>query len=365
MPDYKLNERHMAEQRKPWTKFICTVGPQSWDAETMEQLIVAGADVLRTNFAHAKYEEFTARVELIKEINTKLGTNCLTQADLQGPNIRLGSDIPEEGIVIEAGSDHVFYTVGGTPQSADELLINDPTLHLDVKPGEPISFMDGDLEGEITWVDGQRIGVHMINGTNALKPRKSINLPASNLSTPAITEKDWRDLDFLVDTGVDIIALSFVGSRKEVDEVRDRIGLRPIKIMVKVERAAAIRNIEQIVDAADLVMIARGDLGIEVPLEEVPVLSRTIIDLCRFAGKPVITATQMLLSMVNNNRPTRAEVSDVANAVFNRSDAVMLSEETATGINPVNALETMVRIATRAEDYLYNRPNYFDTIFKK
>lgn len=340
-----------------WTKFICSIGPSSDSPEMMEKLVLAGANILRNNFAHCQYDEYQKRKATLDEINLRLGTDVKMQADLQGPNIRVGV-LPPEGRELLAGKEYVCYTVGGESKSEDDIFINDTTLHLDVQAGEPITFADGAIEGEILWVDGNRFGIKLIN-SGILGSRKSVNVPETNLSCSIITEKDLEDLKFLLDTGVDYIALSFICGRKEIDDVREMIGDRPIKLISKIERKLAINNMQEIIDASDAVMIARGDLGIELPLEEVPIVQRQITSMCGHMGKPVITATQMLLSMAKNKRPTRAEVSDVANAVFARSDALMLSEETAQGIDPINALSTMIRISRRVEEQLYHRPNFF------
>lgn len=350
-------------QKPTWTKYVCTIGPASSSPEVLEGLIRAGANMIRNNFAHCQYDEYRARKQLVDEINARLGTKALMQGDLQGPNIRVGNNLPPEGIEILAGHEYTFYTKPCTDPQEGEIFINDDTLHQDVKVGEPITFMDGALEGEITSVEGPRIKAKLING-GMLKPRKSVNVPETHLTSPNITEKDRRDLEFLLEAGVDWIALSFIPSRHEIDEIRQIIGDRPVKIMTKVERRTAIKNIIEIVEASDAIMIARGDLGIEMPLEEIPILQKMITDLCRQTGTAVITATQMLMSMTTAHRPTRAEVTDVANAVFAGSDAVMLSEETAAGIDPVNALKTMVKISRRVEEYM-NRPNFFDIPPKK
>jgi pyruvate kinase len=352
----------MSDSARPpfelWTKFICTIGPSSFDKAVLTALAKEGANIFRYNFSHQDYDEYRAQKKIVQEINQELGTNVLMQADLQGPNIRVGK-FPGGGVEIKAGGEYVFYTVAGQPGASTDILINDETLHLDVQPGQPITFMDGAMEGEIIKVEGNRITARMLNG-GFLKDRKSVNVPDTILRAPAITEKDRKDLAFLMEEGVDILALSFIGARAEVDEIRSIVGDRPVKLITKVERKEAIKNIVEIIEASDGIMIARGDLGIELPMEEIPILQRTIISLCEHAGKPVITATQMMLSLTNNLRPTRAEVSDVANAVFARSDALMLSEETAAGIDPVNALRTMRKVAGRIEEYLYHRPNYFD-----
>lgn len=345
----------------PRTKFICSIGPASSNKEVLEGLIRNGVNILRNNFAHAQYDEYIERKKIVDEINKRLGTHVEMQADIQGPNIRVGNDIPDGGVKLEAAQVYTFYTVACTDPQQDEIFINDETLHLDVKEGEPITFMDGALEGEIIEVNGARIKVRMTN-SGLLKPRKSVNVPDTKLSSSAITKKDKEDIKFLLDAGVDWLALSFISSKDEIEEVRQMIGDRPVKIIAKIERKEALKNINEIIDASDAIMIARGDLGIELPMEVLPILQKHLINLCDFAQKPVIMATQMLLSMARTERPTRAEVSDVANAVFDRVDAVMLSEETAEGINPVNALQTMVRIVKQAEEYTYNKPNRFDLL---
>jgi len=340
----------------PFTKFICGLGPVSSNAETMEALIRAGANVLRNNFAHAQYDEYMERLAILKHLNEKLGTSVKMQADLQGQNIRVGL-LPGEKITLTTDESYVFVTNGGELKEG-ELPINDDNLHKDVKAGEPIIFADGALEGTITSVEGRRITVKMTNG-GVLKQRKSINVPDTELTASSLTDKDFRDLDFLLEKGVDMLAVSFIAGREELDTVRKMIDGRPICIIGKIERKKAIDNLWPIIEASDALMIARGDLGIELPMEEIPVLQKEIIRLAHFKGKPVITATQMLLSMTENIRPTRAEVSDVANAVYDGSDALMLSEETMVGAYPDRALSTMVTIARHIENQLYRSGNYF------
>ena len=345
----------------PRTKFICTLGPASSNKEVMEGLALAGANIFRNNFAHAQYDEYRERKAILDEINKRCGTSVQMQADIQGPNIRVG-EMPEGGFQIEPMSVYTFYTKSNDDKHQEgDLFINDETLHLDVREGEPITFMDGALEGEILKVDGNRITVQMING-GLLKSRKSVNVPETKLSSSAITEKDKRDIEFLLEAGVDWLALSFISTASEIEEVRRMIGDRPVKIISKVERREAIKNIHEIIEASDAVMIARGDLGIELPMEVLPILQKQMINMCRYSETPVIVATQMLLSMTRSHRPTRAEVSDVANAIFDKADAVMLSEETAEGVDPVNALLTLIKISQEVEDYLYNKPNSFDLI---
>lgn len=354
----------MLTRNTPWTKFICTLGPASGNAEVMEELAKAGATMFRNNFAHCPYDEYRERKAILDDINRRLGTNVKMQADLQGPNIRLGDEFENDAYRFEEGKDYTFYTLAAESHEPGELFINDQTLHLDVKAGEPITFMDGAVEGEVLEVNGAKINVRMLN-SGTIRSRVSINVPETNLSQSAITDKDRRDLEFLMEAGVDYVALSFISTGAEVEEARSIIGDHPVKIISKIERRTALQNIHEILLASDAIMIARGDLGIELPLEEIPVIQKALISLCEHHDKPVIMATQMLVSMVRSHRPTRAEVSDVAQAVFDRCDALMLSEETAKGQDPVNALSTMVKIARRAEDYMYNRPNLFDVLESK
>ncbi len=343
---------------KPRTKIVCGLGPVSSDIETMEKLILAGADVLRNNFAHAQYDEYRERLSNLKALNAKLGTSVKMQADLQGQNIRVGM-LPGEKVDLVASETYVFVTNGGDIKDG-ELPINDDNLHNDVKAGEPIIFADGALEGTITNVDGHRITVKMLNG-GVLKQRKSINVPDTELTASSLTEKDFKDLDFLLETGVDLIAVSFIAGREELDTVRkicaDK-GQNPC-IIAKIERKKAMENLWEIIEACDAIMIARGDLGIELPMEEIPVIQKEIIQLAHHKGKPVITATQMMLSMTEAIRPTRAEVSDVANAVYDRSDALMLSEETMVGNHPDLVVKTMVKIARHIENDMYGSENQF------
>ena len=342
------------------TKFICGLGPASGNPEVMEKLIKAGASVFRNNFAHVTYDEYRERMAILRHLNEKYGTNVKMQADLQGTNIRMGALEPDGFVNLEAGKSYVFVTnTKGESVKKGELEIVDEYLHKDVKSGEPIAFADGEMEGIITDVKGNRITVKMNNG-GVLKKRKSINVPGTVLTAPAVTPKDQKDLEFLLKEGVDIVALSFIMSKDEIEIARKQIGKQPVCVVSKIERKIAVDNLFEIIHASDGLMVARGDLGIELPMEDIPIIQKQIINLCHQQKKPVITATQMLLSMVTTSRPTRAEVSDVANAVFDRSDALMLSEETMVGKHPEHVLTTMVRIARRVEDFLYGQPNYFE-----
>jgi pyruvate kinase len=346
------------------TKFIVTLGPASMNYDTMRALAEAGANIFRSNFVHMQYEKYYEVKAWTEQINRELGTWVQLQADIQGPSIRMGT-LSEDGYNLEAGEAYVFITGRADRDGMDvrELPINDATIHQFIHPNQPITFMNGALAGKVTGVEGNRITVEM-QTTGTLKSHKSINLPETELST-SLTEKDRKDLAFLMEAGVDWVAISFVSRAAHIKEVRDIIGNRPTKIISKIERKSAVDHLEEVAEASDALMVARGDLGIEMPMEDVPFAQKEIIEVGHNFGKPVIVATQMMLSMVQSMRPTRAEVSDVATAVLEGADATMLSEETAEGIDPANALGTMVRVARRAEQYLYGQENRFNQYWKK
>ena len=338
------------------TKIIASLGPASYPGEVMEELMKSGVYMFRNNFSHMPHDEYRKRKADVEALNKKLGTKVLMQADLQGPHIRIGA-IAEEGILLKERHTYWFCTNAGAPQEFD-IPINDNTIHQFIKVGQPISFLNGFIEGEVVEVAGHRIAVRMTN-SGTLRSNKAINLPETQLDS-CLTEKDMVDLKFLVEEGVDWIALSFVSRKEEIDQVRAVIGNRPIKVMSKIERKSAVENMEEIINASDCVMVARGDLGIELPMEDVPFVQKEIVAMCHHAKVPVIVATQMLYSLVHSIRPTRAEVSDVAEAVVERADGLLLSDETTEGIDPVNAVNTMATIIRRAESYLYGEPNYFN-----
>lgn len=351
----------MPELTKYHTKFISTLGPASMNYEVMKGLAQAGANIFRSNFVHMQYDKYHEVQAWLKQINSELGTNVQMQADIQGPSIRMGA-LSENGYFLQEGQEYVFITGRSDREgmAERELPINDQTIHQFIEAGQHITFMNGSLEGMVIGKEDTRIRVRMIN-SGTLRSHKSINLPETEL-TSCLTEKDKKDLAFLMEAGVDWVAISFVSKAAQIDEVRQIIGNKPTKVMSKIERRSAVANLEDIIKASDAVMVARGDLGIELPMEEVPIIQNEIIAASHRLEKPVVVATQMMLSMTQSLRPTRAEVSDVANAVFSRADAVMMSEETAEGIDPVNALSTMVKVAHRAEEHLYHEPNFFDTL---
>lgn len=325
------------------TKVIATIGPASADPETILELARAGVDVFRLNMAHGTQEAHGEVIAWAREASRVLDKPIAVLADLAGPKIRIGT-LPgpvtlQEGAVVILAPEEIA--------EPGELPTTYPDLAIDVAPGDRILLDDGILELRVDEVAPPRVYCQVVRG-GILKSNKGINLPGVRVSAPALTEKDLDDLEFLVDAGVDYIALSFVQRAEDIADLRRRIPDGPL-IVAKIEKDTALENIDAILSESDAVMVARGDLGVELPFEEVPIAQKRIIHLANLFGRPVITATQMLESMIEAPRPTRAETSDVANAVFDGTDAVMLSGETAVGRYPVLAVEAMVRIAGEIE----------------
>ncbi len=331
------------------TKIVCTLGPSSHDAATVEAMARAGMNVARLNFSHGTYEDHGKLVALIRALAKKTGEPIAILQDLQGPKIRVG-ELPKAGVELVKDSTVIFST--DPAAAAPKIPVSYEKLHEDVRAGDRILLDDGLLEVAVTAVAGRDISCRVVVG-GTLTSHKGFNLPTVTLTIPAITAKDREDAKFGVANGVDWIALSFVRGARDIEELRGIIasagkGEVP-KIIAKIEKHEALANIDEIIEAADGIMVARGDLGIETPAEDVPLAQKTIIRKCLAAAKPVIVATQMLDSMIRNPRPTRAEVSDVANAVIDHTDAVMLSGESASGKYPVEAVETMARIVIETE----------------
>ncbi|MFH1047762.1 MAG: pyruvate kinase [Patescibacteria group bacterium] len=345
-------------RQKKRTKIVCTIGPASWNKETIKKMVDEGMNVARLNFSHGAHEEHAEMIRMIREVADETGEPIAILQDLQGPKIRVGS-LPKEGIELVSGKKIVFSTEENV--ELPKIGLTYRGLHDDVKPGDRMLLDDGLMDVKILSVVGRDIECEVVTG-GKLTSSKGLNLPTATLSIPAITEKDREDLKFGVAQKVDWVALSFVRNAKEIYDLRYMIkdlekGLEseddkygpPIRIVAKIEKHEAVRNIDEIIEATDGIMVARGDLGIEMPAEEVPLIQKGIIDKCREKAKPVIVATQMLDSMMRNPRPTRAEVSDVANAVIDHTDAVMLSGESASGKYPVESVETMTRVITETE----------------
>jgi pyruvate kinase len=333
----------------PRTKIVATIGPACWDEANLRVLLMSGVSVARINFSHAEHENTARVIALIRRISEEEGLNVAVLADLQGPRIRAG-DLPPEGVSLSPGEMVTLVTDG---DAAKGIPIDYAGLPNDVEPGDLILFDDGLIALEVREVDVKRGQIRCeVRVGGVLLAHKGINVPNRPLGVPAVTEKDRADLAFALEQGADLVALSFVRSAADVQEgkrlVRD-LTERPVPLIAKIEKRAAVEQFASILGAADGVMVARGDMGVEMPAELLPGIQKRLIREANRAGKPVITATQMLDSMVRNPRPTRAEATDVANAVLDGSDATMLSGETAVGKYPVESVRTMARIALEAE----------------
>lgn len=333
------------------TKIVCTLGPASSDPETIRALVRAGMDVARMNFSHGTHEEHIERVRTVREAAQAEGTVVTVLQDLQGPKIRVGK-IKDDSVLLQKGQELTITTEPMEEGTSEQIYIDYDTLTDDAAVGGRILIDDGLLELEVTEVNDSTLRTRVIEG-GPLRSRKGVNLPNIRTSTPSLTEKDLKDLELGLELDVDLIALSFVRERADVEELNRRIDQagKNIGVIAKIEKPEAVRNIDDILEEVDGIMVARGDLGIEMPMEEVPGTQKDLIKKGMAAAKPVITATQMLESMVENPRPTRAEASDVANAVLDGSDAVMLSAETAVGAHPVRVVEAMNQIIRKAETH--------------
>jgi pyruvate kinase len=329
-------------------KIVCTIGPASSSPKVIEKLIRAGMDVARLNFSHGTHDEHEKVINHIRDTSRRLKKEVAIVQDLQGPKIRTG--ILKDGKVILKSGNKVVLTGRELIGTSEIISTTYPAMAKDVKKGDRLLLDDGLMSLRVNKVKGIDITCEVING-GVLKDHKGINLPGIKVRLSSITEKDIEDLYFGIKQGVDYVAISFVRTDKDVRSVKDIIKKKGafIPVIAKLEKPEAIDNLEKIVDEADGLMVARGDLGVEMSPEAVPVIQKNIINSANKKGKPVITATQMLESMINNPRPTRAEASDVANAIFDGTDAVMLSGETASGKYPVESVEMMARIISSAE----------------
>jgi pyruvate kinase len=332
-------------------KIVVTLGPASSDPETVHKLFELGADVARLNFSHGEHAEHAQALELVRATSRKLGKALAVLQDLQGPKIRTGPlAAGKAGVTIEAGATITITTAGEV--RGDEKLISTTYLHLaeDVRPGDRLLVDDGLIELRVLSTDGVKVRCEVVEG-GLLKEHKGINLPGVALRAEALSEKDKADLAFGLAHGVDFVALSFVRNAADVARCRaemEKLG-RVVPIIAKIEKPEALELLDSIIDAADGIMVARGDLGVEILPERVPGLQKEMLRKANAAGKPAIIATQMLESMIEHPRPTRAEASDVANAVWDGADAVMLSGETASGRFPLPAVQMMDRIIREAE----------------
>ncbi len=331
------------------TKIIATIGPASSNVETLIQMVEKGFDVARLNFSHSTHDIHLSNISKIREAEERTGRKIGILLDLQGPKIRIGK-VENDSVFLSDGQEFII-TTETIPIGTNKIV---STSHLEITeeatPGSKILLDDGYIILETIKVEGNNIITKVIKGGN-LASNKGIVIPGAKSKSPAITEKDINDLKFGIENGVDIVALSFVRSEKDIIELRTIMKLfgKILPIIAKIERRESLSRLEEIIRESDGIMVARGDLGLEIEAEKVPILQKEIIRKCRFHGKPVIIATQMLETMINNPRPTRAEASDVANAVLDGADALMLSSETSIGKYPVESVDYMNRIIFEAE----------------
>ncbi|NQV00109.1 MAG: pyruvate kinase [Parcubacteria group bacterium] len=340
------------------TKIVCTIGPASKDTKVLKKMIEAGMDCARLNFSHGTYAEHAELIKYIRQVAKEMDHPIAFLADLQGPRVRIGT-LKEDGIKLEKGSEVVLTT--NEDNGSDKIPVTYSNLHKDVGEKDILLLNDGLLKLEVVEVVEKDIKCKVILG-GPIFTNKSINVSTATLNIPSTTEKDIWDLEFAVKNNVDWVALSFVKNEEDILNLKNRINKlekkykikEKVKVISKIEKHEAIKNFDKILEASDGIMVARGDLGIEMPLEKLPIIQKEVIQKCLKAAKPVITATQMLLSMVENPKPTRAETSDVANAVIDHTDAVMLSQESAVGKYPVETVQTMSDIIEDAEESPYD-----------
>ncbi|MEH6494113.1 MAG: pyruvate kinase [Pseudomonas marincola] len=327
------------------TKILATLGPVSTDPDMVEKLHLAGADVFRLNFSHGEHADHKFRYDTIRALELKQGRPIGILADLQGPKIRIGT-FADDSIVLN-NSDSFRLDLDETPGDQNRVSLPHPQVMQSLEVGTNLLLDDGKLNLEVTAVSKKHVDCTVITG-GKLSDRKGVNIPNTIVKMSALTEKDRRDLDFALELGVDWIALSFVQRPEDVAEVKKIVAGRAA-VMSKIEKPAAVEHLAGIIELSDAIMVARGDLGVEIPLQKVPSIQKHIIAMSREAGKPVVVATQMLESMITSPVPTRAEVTDVANAIYDGADAVMLSAESAAGDFPIEAVTTMDDIAVETE----------------
>jgi pyruvate kinase len=336
------------------TKIVATIGPASRDEGTLRQMIRSGMNVARINFSHGDHDTHGETIDRIRKIAEEENAVIAILCDMQGPKIRIGK-IANEPLNLKKG-DQVTFTLGAADGTNNVISLPHPEFVRDIKPGMQLLLDDGNLEMVVTQTITNGLVSEVVVG-GPLTSRKGVTAPTAKLSLSAITDKDREDIEFSLKKQCDYLAMSFVRTEEDIRELRWLIRHLggEVAVIAKIEKQQALENIESIIAVCDGIMVARGDLGVETPAEEVPYHQKRIIQLCNQAGKPVITATQMLNSMVDNPRPTRAEASDVYNAILDGTDAVMLSNETAAGKYPIAAVETMARIAVIAEQAIFSK----------
>ena len=336
---------------KKKTKIVATLGPACSSKEVIKKMIDAGVNVFRINFSHADYTDVKERIDIIRELNDEYGYTTAILADLQGPKLRVG--VMKEDVVVNPGDIITFQTAEDVPGTKERVYMNYLSFPQDVNPGERILLDDGKLIFEALETNGTTEVVCKVIQGGPLKSKKGVNLPQTKVSLPALTKKDIKDALFAISEKVDWIALSFVRTPKDLEELQDLIAQNSehkIPIVAKIEKPEAVENIDKIVAFCDGLMVARGDLGVEIPAHEVPLIQKKLIHRAKTARIPVIVATQMMETMITSLTPTRAEVNDVANSVMDGADAVMLSGETSVGNYPVEVIEKMTQIIEAVED---------------
>ena len=333
------------------TKIVATLGPASNNKETLKEMILSGLNVCRINFSHGDHDFHRKTIETIRQVDAELGTYTAILGDLQGPKIRIG-DVENNSVQLETGSELIITTqpMIGT---AEKVYLTYESFPKDVHAGEKILIDDGKLQLEVIETNGKdEVRCKVLFG-GTLSSKKGVNLPNTKVSIPSLTDKDYEDLEFAISQDIHWIGLSFVRSPDDIDLLRqiiDQSG-KDIRIIAKIEKPEAVQNLNSIIETTDGVMVARGDLGVEVPMQEVPLIQKTIVKKCQKAGKPVIIATQMMETMITNITPTRAEVNDVANAVLDGADCVMLSGETSVGDHPNEVIKAMYKIIVEMESF--------------
>jgi pyruvate kinase len=347
----------MTERKNQKTKIIATVGPACNTYEKIIGLVHAGVDVFRLNFSHGKHEDHASVINIITTINEQYPFNIAILADLQGPKLRIG-EVENNGVELLLG-DTITFTMEKCIGTKSRVYLSYPNFHSDVKVGEKILIDDGKIEVRITEIHSNFDVSAVVTTPGLLSSKKGINLPETKISLPALTQKDLIDIDFIISQNIDWVALSFVRNPDDIHQLRSILKEKGsnAKIIAKIEKPEAIEHIREIILASDAIMVARGDLGVELPVEQIPMIQKNIIRKCIHRAKPVIIATQMMESMIDRVKPNRSEITDVANAVLEGADAVMLSGETAMGNHPSLVVETMSKIIAEVEkeEIVYNK----------
>lgn len=339
------------------TKIVATMGPACDNYVTLKEMMHQGVNVCRLNFSHGSHEDHLKNIELIRKLNEETGLNVAILADLQGPKIRT-NEMENNGVELVDGA-HVIISAEKVLGTSEKFSINYSLLPRDAKPGEKILLDDGKIILEVVSTDGSKELIAKVVNGGKLSSKKGVNLPNTKISMPSLTEKDKEDLEFALEHNVDWIALSFVRSARDIIELKHHISnvKAKAKVISKIEKPEALDDIDMIIAESDGVMVARGDLGVEIPYQNVPLIQKMLINKCRLNAKPIIVATQMMESMIENITPSRAEVNDVANAVLDGADAVMLSGETSVGKHPIEVIKTMANIIMEMESFegIYNK----------